>query len=136
LAADLADLDLNSQHKQQKSKQLTSIEELLINERLVVNRSTWVDDQLADLGQTSTRSKSSNEDGSADNQRGAKKTMETMEVQLQELGLDVSKTTLPKGKTGELSLSARTLLGKLPDLSFMLHTERIEDKTNYTRGYS
>ena len=137
LAADLADLDLNSQLQQKKSKQLTSIEELLINEQLVVNRSTWVDAQLADLGETSTdRSKSnnSNEDSPADNQqRGTKK---TVEIQLQELGLDVSKTTLPKGKTGELSLSARTLLGKLPDLSFMLYTDKIEDKTNYARGYS
>ena len=71
--------------------------------------------------------------GQPDTPRNTKK---TVELQLQELGLDVSKTTLPKGKPGELSLSARTLLGRLPDLSFMLLVDKVEDKTNYARGYS
>ena len=59
----------------------------------------------------------------------------TVELQLQELGLDVSKTTLPKTSKSELSLSTRSLLGRLPDLSFMLLTDKVEDRTNYSRGY-
>ena len=136
MAADLADLDLNPQSKQQKAKQLTSIEELLINERLVVNRSTWVDSQLADLGGNGGTSGHDDDRGGSqpDTPRTAAK--KTVELQLRELGLDVSKTTLPKAKPGELSLSARTLLGRLPDLSFMQLPDKIEDRTNYARGYS
>ncbi len=134
LTADLADLDLNPASKQHKAKQLTSIEQLLINEKLVVNRSTWVDSQLADLGGgKGSTSSEGDRAGQPDTPRNTKK---TVELQLQELGLDVSKTTLPKGKPGELSLSARTLLGRLPDLSFMLLVDKVEDKTNYARGYS
>ena len=59
-----------------------------------------------------------------------------MESQLELLGLDVSKTTLPKGSSTELSLSARSVLGRLPELSFMQHRDRLEKTTHFFTAYS
>lgn len=133
LTADLAGLDLNPEPKQKK--QLTSIEELLLNERLVVNRSTWMDSQLAELG-----GQEGGGGGGGDTQ-GAESSSQpntphtakraTMESQLELLGLDVSKTTSVKAQQAELSLSARSVLGRLPDLSFMSLQDKLEKRMLY-----
>lgn len=159
LAADLAGLDLNTKPKPTK---LTSIQELLLNERLVVNQSTWVDSQLADLeggdrregeGESSHQQLQQQQQepsrGGRDNSSpvttprpgsaggGGKRTGSNFEHQLQQLGLDVTKTTLlNRGSSAELSLSARSVLGRLPDLSFMLSTDKVQDTPHYRRGHS
>ena len=133
LDADLLSLDLNPQSQ---SKPLTSIQELLLNERLVVNRSTWMDSELLELGgaggvanNTAAAETSSQTSSQPSTPRTSKK-QNSIEHQLLELGLDVSKTTLAKDQSRtELSLTARTTLGRLPDLSFMLQTDKLVHST-------
>ena len=125
---------MNPEPKQKK--QLTSIEELLLNERLVVNRSTWMDSQLAELGgqepaagggaEASAGAESSSQPSTPHTAKRA-----TMESQLELLGLDVSKTTSVKAQQAELSLSARSVLGRLPDLSFMSLQDKLEKRMLY-----
>lgn len=136
LTADLAGLDLNP--KASQDKKLTSIQELLLNERLVVNRSTWMDSQLASL-----EGEGGGGDGGAGNNssqpstpHSAKKGASSMEFQLEQLGLDASKTTSVRGGSRELSLSARSVLGRMPDLSFMLLQDSLEKTTLYFRTHS
>lgn len=128
-------LDLNPQ---QQSQPLSSVEELVRNERLVVSKSTWVDSKLLELGGNSsmtsgTTSPSSNNSQPSTPRSGKKQN--SVEFQLLQLGLDVSKTTFTSGSSnGELSLSARSVLGRLPDLSFMLSREEIIHSTYYSRS--
>ena len=64
----------------------------------------------------------------------AGKRQRSVEQQLLQLGLDVSKTTLATSAAAagnqqggtELSLSARSVLGRLPDLSFMLSEKLVQ----------
>lgn len=134
LTADLAGLDLNPEPKQEK--QLTSIQELLLNERLVVNRSTWMDSQLAELGGEGGAVDDTANTSQLNTPRSAKRLQNSMESQLELLGLDVSKTTSVKADNKELSLSARSVLGRLPDLSFMSLRNKMEKRTLYFRGSS
>ena len=131
LTADLAGLDLNPEPKQEKP--LTSIQELLLNERLVVNRSTWMDSQLAELGGGASDETTPT---SQPNTPRSARLQNTMESQLELLGLDVSKTTSIKTSNKELSLSARSVLGRLPDLSFMSLSDKMEKRTLYFSGSS
>ena len=117
LDADLQDLDL---HSTEAERQSTSIEQLILNERLVVNRTTWMDSELEQLG-----------DGAVPAlQPPSTQTEQYKEVagnasfheQMKQLGLDTSKTTLaatPSTVT-EMSISARLIFDRLPNLSFML----------------
>ena len=142
LDADLLELDLNVQSQ---TKQLTSIQELVLNERLVVNRSTWMDSELLELGDASTGG-STNSAGTGDTSsqtssrpstpRAGKK-QNSIELQLLQLGLDASKTSLASASSSrsELSLTARSTLGRLPDLSFMLQRDKIVRST-YQSGQS
>jgi len=110
-------LDLNPQPKTQ---QLTSIEELHRNEQLVVNKSKWVDSELEEFGESSQPS----------TPQTAKK-QNNVEFQLQQLGLDANKVSSYRGNKMELSLAARTVLGRLPELSFML-TDSIVEPQKYS----
>lgn len=134
LTADLLGLDLNPE------KKLTSIEELLINERLVVNRSTWMDSQLLELDDR----EEGKEESAAALQTSAGSSSQTstptlarkqpsLEQQLLQLGLDASKTSFATvSERKELSLSSRSLLGRLPDLSFML-ADVLVQRTHYQK---
>ena len=134
LAPDLAGLDLNPEL--QHEKKLTSIEELLLNERLVVNRSTWMDSQLADLGGGASTEIEEDSLASQSSTPHMAKKQHSMESQLEQLGLDVSKTTSVKVGSRELSLTARSVLGRLPDLSFMMLRGEMEKRTLYFSGHS
>ena len=151
LDADLLGLDLNPQSQ---GKPLTSIQELVLNERLVVNRSTWMDSELLELGGGSGGGASGNHTPSGDSASSAAvaggdtssvqqtssssrsstpqigKKQNSIELQLLQLGLDASKTTLSSMVShAELSLTARSTLGRLPDLSFMLQGDKIVRST-------
>lgn len=64
------------------------------------------------------------------------KKQNSIELQLLQLGLDASKTTLTSVSSHtELSLTARSTLGRLPDLSFMLQRDKIVRST-YQAGPS
>ena len=64
------------------------------------------------------------------------KKQNSIELQLLQLGLDASKTTLSSvASHAELSLTARSTLGRLPDLSFMLQEDKIVRST-YQSGPS
>lgn len=124
-----------------QEKKLTSIQELLLNERLVVNRSTWMDSQLAELGRGAEggavdESSPTGSTSQPNTPRSAKRP-NNMESQLELLGLDASKTSsiVDKSSRRELSLSARSVLGRLPDLSFMSLGNKMEKRT-YFRGSS
>jgi hypothetical protein len=159
LDADLLGLDLNPQSQ---GKPLTSIQELVLNERLVVNRSTWMDSELLELGGSSGGGASGNQitggdsanteapavgggggDKSSTQQTSSQpstprigKKQNSIELQLLQLGLDASKTTLSSvASHAELSLTARSTLGRLPDLSFMLQGDKIVRST-YQSGPS
>lgn len=134
LTADLLGLDLNPE------KKLTSIEELLINERLVVNRSTWMDSQLLELegreeGKEgpATALQSSAGSSSQTSTPTLPRKQPSLEQQLLQLGLDASKTSFATvSEQKELSLSSRSLLGRLPDLSFML-ADVLVQRTHYQK---
>lgn len=130
----MAGLDLNPEP--QEEKKLTSIQELLLTERLVVSRSTWMDSQLAELGGGGEAAASEEGHSQPNTPRSAKRLQNSMESQLELLGLDVSKTTTVKTSSKELSLSARSVLGRLPDLSFMTLRSKMEKRTLYFRGSS
>ena len=158
LDADLLGLDLNPQSQ---GKPLTSIQELVLNERLVVSRSTWMDSELLELGGSSGGGASGNHTPSGDSANSAAavaggdtssaqqtssssrsstprmgKKQNSIELQLLQLGLDASKTTLSSvASHTELSLTARSTLGRLPDLSFMLQGDKIVRST-YQSGPS
>ncbi len=124
LAEDLMGLDLNPQPHNQ---QLTSIQELLRNESLVVNKSKWVDSKLQEFGE-GEKEKTSSQPSTP----GLVKRQNTVELQLQQLGLDANKVSSFTGKRRELSLGARTVLGQLPELSFMLATDRVVQTHQYS----
>ena len=131
LDADLLGLDLNPQSQ---SKQLTSIQELVLNERLVVNRSTWMDSELLELGGSSTRhdaqtGETSSQTSSQPSTPHAGRKQNSIELQLLQLGLDASKTSFANSSHTELSLTARSTLGRLPDLSFMLQQDKLVRST-------
>lgn len=148
LDADLLGLDLNPQSQ---DKPLTSIQELLLNERLVVNRSTWMDSELLELGGggggASGNSHASGDGADSAAAGGGETSTQTssqpstprmgnrqnsIELQLLQLGLDASKTTFTSTSASshtELSLTARSTLGRLPDLSFMLQGDKIVHST-------
>ena len=91
-----------------------------------------MDSQLAELGGgVADHTHREGPNSQPDTPRSGKKGS-SMEFQLEQLGLDVSKTTLPKGSSKELSLQARSVLGRLPDLSFMGHVDRVEKTTHYS----
>lgn len=95
-------------------RQTTSIEQLLLNEKLVINRTTWVDSELKQLGDTDTP---------GHYKEVTKKA--TLQEQLEQLGLDTSKTTLTKTLPSEveMSISARLVFDRLPNVSFMLENK-------------
>ena len=129
LDADLLGLDLNPQSQ---SKQLTSIQELVLNERLVVNRSTWMDSELLELGGAGSgaSAETSSQTSSQPSTPRTGKKQNSIELQLLQLGLDASKTSFANSSSHmELSLTARSTLGRLPDLSFMLQQERLVKST-------
>lgn len=105
----------------------------------MVNRSTWMDSQLVELGgeggavNEATPTANTSQPNTP---RSAKHLQNSMESQLELLGLDVSKTTSVKTSSKELSLSARSVLGRLPDLSFMSLRNKMEKRTLYFRGSS
>ena len=110
LNADLLSLDLNPAQTEGK---LTSIEQLLLNEKLVVNRTTWMDSELMALGggEVVGTLPSSSPPTSVNRT--------TLEQQLELLGLDTSKTTLGSSSVTEISISTRLAYNRLPDLCFM-----------------
>ena len=64
------------------------------------------------------------------------KKQNSIELQLLQLGLDASKTTIASASShAELSLTARSTLGRLPDLSFMLQGDKIVRST-YQSGHN
>ena len=111
LDADLLSVDLNPTQSEGK---LTSIEQLLLNEKLVVNRTTWMDSELMALGGGEIVGflPSNSPPTSADRRT-------TLEQQLEQLGLDTSKTTLGSSSVTEISISTRLTYDRLPDLCFM-----------------
>ena len=117
-------LDLNPQPQAQ---QLTSIQELLRNESLVVNKSNWVDPNLKEFGE----GRKKKADSRPSTPQTAKK-QNTVELQLQQLGLDANKVSSFTGGNRELSLAARTVLGRLPELSFMLKTDGVVQTNQYS----
>ncbi len=116
-------LDLNPQPQTQ---QLTSIQELLRNESLVVNKSKWMDTKLQEFGEEEKPRSQPSTPGIA------KKQNNTVELQLQQLGLDANKVSSFTGERQELSLAAQTVLGRLPELTFMLATDRVVQAQQYT----
>ena len=120
LDADLQGLELHSTEKTKRPS--TSIEQLALNEKLVINRTTWVDSELEQLGDhdfyMAPSSGSQNDDQNKEVDKKA-----SFQEQLQQLGLDTSKTTFTTADvpaTLEMSISARLVLDRLPNLSFML----------------
>ena len=116
LAADLQDLDL---HSTKEKRERTSIEELVLNEKLVINRTTWMDSELEQLGNDMAVSPlvSYKEQSQKLSKKG------TFQEQLKQLGLDTTKTTLAMTTlpaVSEMSISARLVFDRLPNLSFML----------------
>ncbi len=63
---------------------------------------------------------------------GLSKKQNTVELQLQQLGLDANKVSSFTGERRELSLAARTVLGRLPELTFMLATDKIVQTQQYS----
>lgn len=63
---------------------------------------------------------------------GLAKRQSTVEFQLKQLGLDAKKVSSFTGEKRELSLRARTVLGRLPDLSFMLTTDKVIQTHQYS----
>ena len=125
LDADLQGLELQALETERPR---TSIEQLALNERLVVNRTTWIDSELEKLGDIAISTADSN---NHDQNTGLNKKASFQE-QLQQLGLDTSKTsftttTIPA--VPEMSIPARLILDRLPNLYFMLQ-EVVVDTDN------
>ena len=119
-------------HSTQEERQLTSIEQLLLNERLVINRTTWMDSELEALGGAHLPPTSPPRSPHTQGHRVITK-MTSFEQQLERLGLDTSKTTLAPTlpAAAEMSISARLVFDRLPDLSFMLQDSLVEDRQSY-----
>ena len=113
--ADLLGLDL---HSTQAEKQLTSIEQLSLNEKLIINRTTWMDSELVELGGTEPTADATPKSPNTPGSRVTR--LSSVEQQLVRLGLDTSKTTLASAPLTEMSISARLVYDRLPDMSFML----------------
>lgn len=118
-------IDMNPQPPQ--TQQLTSIQELVRNESLVVNKSRWMDSKLQEFGEGKGEKPTSQP-----STPGLGKRQNTVELQLQQLGLDANKVSSFTGERRELSLGARTVLGRLPELTFMLATDRIVQAQQYS----
>ena len=119
LDADLQGLELQSLEAE---RQKTSIEQLALNERLVINRTTWIDSELEQLGDIGLITAPLAQSQSVDQNKGLTKKASFQE-QLQQLGLDTSKTSFTSTTIQtmpEMSISARLVLDRLPNLSFML----------------
>ena len=117
--ADLQGLDL---HSTETERQTTSIEQLLLNEKLVINRTTWMDSELEQLGAAATLPALQPSSPHTEQCKEYVKKASFQE-QLERLGLDTSKTTLAtqtKPSVVEMSLSARLVFDRLPNLAFML----------------
>ena len=95
-----------------------------------------MDSKLLELGgESSVPSETTSSSNSRPSTPRSGKKQNSVEFQLLQLGLDVSKTTFTSGSSnGELSLSARSLLGRLPDLTFMLASEEIVHSTYYSHS--
>ena len=94
-----------------------------------------MDSQLASLqGEEGGGEEAGSQPGTP--QSAGRKGVTSMELQLEKLGLDVSKTTSVRGDSKELSLSARSVLGRMPDLSFMMLQDSLEKTTLYFRTHS
>ena len=118
LDADLRGLDLNSMETE---RQTTSIEQLLLNEKLIINRTTWMDSELEKLGDTTLLS----------HPERSKETTKNVsfQEQLEQLGLDTSKTTQAiTNQCAEMSISARLVFDRLPNLTFMLQNTMAVDQ--------
>lgn len=94
-----------------------------------------MDSQLADLGGGVSTVQEATPTSQPSTPHMVKK-QHSMESQLEQLGLDVSKTTSVKAGSRELSLTARSVLGRLPDLSFMMLRGEMEKKALYFSGHS
>lgn len=57
----------------------------------------------------------------------AKRKATSLEQQLERLGLDTSKTTLASTSVTEMSISARLVYDRLPDLSFMISDTLVQN---------
>jgi hypothetical protein len=127
LDSDLQGLEL---HSQETERQRTSIEQLALNERLVISRTTWMDSELEQLGGVAVLSASS----ALPLQSPTKKA--SFQEQLQQLGLDTSKTTLAADVPAatEMSISARLVFDRLPNLSFMLKDILVPIDHHYYQG--
>lgn len=114
------------------------MQQLLVTEQLIVKPSTWKDSQLLELEKQESVTRS---DGPAAQSKspptspnGAQRRGGNFERQLFRLGLDASKTSAfsagaaaaATGGRRELSLTARTVLGRLPDLAYMLSESLVE----------
>ena len=106
----------------------------------MVNRSTWMDSQLLELegreeGKEgpATALQSSAGSSSQTSTPTLPRKQPSLEQQLLQLGLDASKTSFATvSEQKELSLSSRSLLGRLPDLSFML-ADVLVQRTHYQK---
>lgn len=131
LAEDLLGLDLSHQPQ---SEQLTSIQELIRNERLVVNKSKWVDSKLVEFSDHGNNRETDRNGGSRSQPsppEGSKRN-NSVQLQLLQLGLDANKVSTFTSSRKELSLDARSILGRLPDLSFMLPTDTLVQSAKYS----
>ena len=124
--ADLQDLDL---HSTEVERHTTSIEQLILNERLVVNRTTWMDSELEQLGDGDVPTLQPPSTHTEQHREVA-----SFQEQMKQLGLDTSKTTLAAtaSTVAEMSISARLVFDRLPNLSFMLqNTLVVADHHSY-----
>ena len=129
LDADLQDLDL---HSTEVERHTTSIEQLILNERLVVNRTTWMDSELEQLGGGDVLALQPPSTNTEQYREVANNT--SFHEQMKQLGLDTSKTTLAAtaSTVTEMSISARLVFDRLPNLSFMLQdTLVVVDRHSY-----
>ena len=113
-------------------RQRTSIEQLALNERLVINRTTWIDSELEQLNEKGLTVITSA--GSHNSDNNGKKG--TFQEQLQQLGLDTSKTSLSipaVSATPEMSISARLVLDRLPNISFMMEDTLVPIDNQYCK---
>ena len=97
-----------------------------------------MDSELLKLGDTgdSAAAETSSQTSSQPSTPRAGKKQNSIELQLLQLGLDASKTSFAStSANAELSLTARSTLGRLPDLSFMLSKDKLVHST-YQPGQS
>lgn len=132
LDVDLQGLDLNSTEKE---RERTSIEQLVLNEKLVINRTTWMDSELEQLGDAAVSSAILPPYSLEQGKELSKKA--SFQEQLERLGLDTTKTTVATSSlpaVAEMSISARLVFDRLPHLSFMLEHSLVDIDRQYYHG--